>query len=368
MPIDPSIPLGFKGVDVGELLANQQNNELRKLQLQEARMKIENARAEKDAYGQIFGGMSANSTGGPFTAPSAQSLGALARVDPQAAMQVKKYFDGLDEDSRKRQTDKWKAAAPTLLRLKQVPYEQRGAILQNAAPILIANGWSPQELQTFDPTDQKVDALASAAMTVDQVISSNKLDWHPIGENGSFATDNMGNPVGAGNPFAPKPQQQQKPAGSLNDVFGALKQQESGNTPGKIGPRTRYGIPMGSTQMLPETAKEMAGKLGLPWQPELMTGTSPDAAAYQERLGRAYFDEGLSRYGGDIEKALMYYHGGPDERKWGPKTRTYARSVLARARAGANPDEIRAKAQAAIQAGADPQAVRARAAAMGVSL
>lgn len=39
-----------------------------------------------------------------------------------------------------------------------------------------------------------------------------------------------------------------------------------------------------------------------------------------------YLAEGLRKYG-DPEKALMYYHGGPDESKWGEKTAAYPRTV-----------------------------------------
>lgn len=115
-----------------------------------------------------------------------------------------------------------------------------------------------------------------------------------------------------------------------DDIFKALIQQESGGRGDAVGPQTPYGRALGSTQMLPETAKGMADKLGLPWQPELMTGTSQQAMQYQETLGRAYLQEGLQRYGGDPEKALKYYHGGPDERLWGPKTEAYAAAVLGR--------------------------------------
>lgn len=80
------------------------------------------------------------------------------------------------------------------------------------------------------------------------------------------------------------------------------------------------------------TGKEMAAKLGLPWRPDLMRGTTDEAAEYQRRIGLTYLQEGLARFGGDERKALMYYHGGPDQRKWGPKTRAYAESVLRRTR------------------------------------
>lgn len=81
--------------------------------------------------------------------------------------------------------------------------------------------------------------------------------------------------------------------------------------------------------MLPETAREMAAKVGLPFRPELLTGTSRTAAEYQKRLGKAYFEEGLAKTG-NLRDALHYYHGGPDRSLWGPKTRSYANSVLAR--------------------------------------
>lgn len=106
-------------------------------------------------------------------------------------------------------------------------------------------------------------------------------------------------------------------------------QQESGGRPGAIGPQTPYGRAQGMSQMLPATAREMAGRLGLPWRPELMTGTTPEAATYQRRLGEAYFDEGL-RKTGNMQDALRYYHGGPNRRLWGPRTNQYVRDVLAR--------------------------------------
>lgn len=95
---------------------------------------------------------------------------------------------------------------------------------------------------------------------------------------------------------------------------------------------TKYGQPLGMTQLLPETAREMAGRLGLPFRENLLRGKSPEAAEYQKRLGRAYFEQGLKAHGGDLRKGLMYYHGGPDQRLWGPKTRRYADSVISRMR------------------------------------
>ena len=124
--------------------------------------------------------------------------------------------------------------------------------------------------------------------------------------------------------------------GRADRVWNAAIQQESSGRPGVLGPPTRYGRAQGLTQMLPATAREMAGKRGLPWRPELMTGTTPEAAQYQERLGRAYFDEGLRKYGGDPAKALAYYHSGPNERLWGPKTQAHVNAVFGRVRGDGN--------------------------------
>ena len=116
---------------------------------------------------------------------------------------------------------------------------------------------------------------------------------------------------------------------AFQGAFDALIEQESGGRPGAVGPQTKYGRALGMTQMLPDTAREMAAKVGLPFRPDLLRGTSPQAAEYQKRLGRAYFEEGLAKTG-NLRDALHYYHGGPDRSLWGPKTKAYAASVMRR--------------------------------------
>lgn len=86
---------------------------------------------------------------------------------------------------------------------------------------------------------------------------------------------------------------------------------------------------MGSTQMLPNTAHQMAQKLGLPFRPDLLRSNSPEALQYQHRLGEAYLQQGMEETG-NLRDALHYYHGGPDRRQWGPKTHAYADSILRR--------------------------------------
>lgn len=114
-----------------------------------------------------------------------------------------------------------------------------------------------------------------------------------------------------------------------SDVFGALLQQESGGTPGAVGPQTKWGRALGIAQLLPDTAKGVAAKLGVPFRPDLLTAKTPEGARYQAALGEAYFNEGLAKTG-NVRDALHYYHGGPNRQQWGPKTRAYANQVLGR--------------------------------------
>ena len=81
--------------------------------------------------------------------------------------------------------------------------------------------------------------------------------------------------------------------------------------------------------MLPDTAKEMAAKIGVPYRPDLLHSNDPAALDYQHRLGAAYLQEGLDRTG-NVRDALRYYHGGPNRRLWGPKTNAYAEAILGR--------------------------------------
>jgi soluble lytic murein transglycosylase-like protein len=105
----------------------------------------------------------------------------------------------------------------------------------------------------------------------------------------------------------------------------ALIHQESGGEGTAVSPKGA----LGSTQMLPATAKEMALKLKLPFRPDMLKSNDPAALRYQRILGEAYLKQGLDETG-NLRDALRYYHGGPDRSIWGPLTNAYADAVLAR--------------------------------------
>lgn len=119
-------------------------------------------------------------------------------------------------------------------------------------------------------------------------------------------------------------------------VMPSLIRQESGGRAGVLGPQTKWGRAEGQTQMLPATAAATAKRIGVAWRPELMTGTSPEAADYQASLGQAYLEEGLAQTG-NLPDALRYYHGGPDRKQWGPKTEAYQASIMAKSGLGGQP-------------------------------
>jgi soluble lytic murein transglycosylase-like protein len=101
----------------------------------------------------------------------------------------------------------------------------------------------------------------------------------------------------------------------------------------------RYGVAnaegsgaMGVGQVMPATGATLARRMGLPWRPDLMAGTSQEARQYQDAITEAAAREAWQASGGDLRRAAMYYHGGSNERGWGPKTRRYADEVLTKLR------------------------------------
>jgi len=114
-----------------------------------------------------------------------------------------------------------------------------------------------------------------------------------------------------------------------DEILPHLIQQESGGRVGVAGPQTRYGQANGLTQVLPDTAKGVAKRLGVPYRDDLMRGRDENAANYQRAIGQGYLEEALSKTG-NVADALRYYHGGPNRRLWGRKTNAYADNILRR--------------------------------------
>jgi hypothetical protein len=89
----------------------------------------------------------------------------------------------------------------------------------------------------------------------------------------------------------------------FGDVWKALIQQESGGRQSAVSPKGAIGV----AQVMPDTAPEAARLAGLPFDEQRYRND----AAYNEALGRAYFEKQLADFGGDYAKALAAYNGGP---------------------------------------------------------
>lgn len=325
---------------LGQAQARQQSiqNDAYKLQTMQRQDAMRPQIAQQVQAGDYSGAAGAAAAGGDFDYASA-----ISKIGADKYKQLGEQADVMGSIA---------------LQLRGLPPEARRNALIASVPALRARGFSPDELRNADLSDGSLDGYIATAQTVKDVLGQqmdaarfgetqrhnqameSKPRWQFDSESGSWLQE-PGTGAGYAGPST-VPQQGgggqasvgAAPGLTPDAAFERLIQVESGGRPGAVGPQTQYGQAIGMTQMLPATAQEMARKLGLPWRPDLLSGKSQEAAQYQRQLGRAYFDEGLQRYGGDIGMAARYYHGGPNQKLWGPKTEEYARKV---AGAGAPP-------------------------------
>lgn len=109
-----------------------------------------------------------------------------------------------------------------------------------------------------------------------------------------------------------------KRAGVPRELLAALVKQESGGNPNAVNSETGA---TGLGQLMPTTAKELG----------VTDRTDPE----QSLRGAAdYLAQGYKKYPDDPRKALMYYYGGPNEKKWGPRTQAYPDQVLRHIKSG----------------------------------
>src|SRR5262249_49707049 len=96
--------------------------------------------------------------------------------------------------------------------------------------------------------------------------------------------------------------------------YDAIAMTESGNRQfddaGNVirGPKTSNGArAVGAFQIMPATGPEAARLAGEKWDPQRLE----DDAAYNARLGRAYIDDQLKKFGGNIPAVAAAYNMGP---------------------------------------------------------
>jgi hypothetical protein len=87
---------------------------------------------------------------------------------------------------------------------------------------------------------------------------------------------------------------------------------------GRDALQSEGGFPQGAEglmQLMPDTAKGL--------------GVDPFAAPQAIDGAGRLWAQNLKASGGDIDRAAMMYHGGPDTRQWGPKTHAYPQKLAA---------------------------------------
>lgn len=162
-----------------------------------------------------------------------------------------------------------------------------------------------------------------------------KMNFIPDGQGGGnwYAVPSLPSGTPPSAPVGPiTPIDDPAPADVPPAGYGTFKSAVIGQESGG-----RYGVPnaegsgaMGVGQVMPGTARVLAGRLGLPYRPELLGGTDPTARGYQDQITDAAVREAWQAGGGNPEIAAKYYYGGSNRRKWGPKTRRYATNILSR--------------------------------------
>lgn len=87
---------------------------------------------------------------------------------------------------------------------------------------------------------------------------------------------------------------------------------------------------LGRYQIMPDTGRALAKRVGVAWNPAMMTRDDPASRRYQDALGNAAIQEAIDYGQGDPMKVFGYYYGGSDTRRWGPKTRQYQQDMMGR--------------------------------------
>jgi hypothetical protein len=86
-------------------------------------------------------------------------------------------------------------------------------------------------------------------------------------------------------------------------LISAVVARESGGNAGAVSPKGAVGL----MQLMPDTAREVAGEMGLEFDQEKLGKD----AGYNKALGSRYLSNMLARYGGNQTLALAAYNAGP---------------------------------------------------------
>lgn len=152
----------------GELVAGRDQEMSRRnaLAIQQQQMQ-QNAMAQQQALNtrSAMAGAASLANAGEFDAAEKQyGLGA-------GNLEVHAALSKLSDEHRALVRSRFAAAAPIAIQALQEPdMGKRAALVQAAAPMLVQNGWKPEEIAQFQPTDQALSGIINNARTTEDAL------------------------------------------------------------------------------------------------------------------------------------------------------------------------------------------------------
>ena len=337
-----------------------------------ARAKVQRDNAARNALSSYIMNRSGNATdatvapSGTGTAPAAApAVGGdsgwttLVQADPEKALAVKKQLDDMSDGDRVALQKQYSSAAPLAYQALKLPYEQRKAYIESVKPELGAAGWTADKVDAFDPTDANLGGIVQSAMTLDQAMGRDKVDYREVMPGARLVPfDATGRPLtsDAGQAQTPSPPTSGD-AGGANNNPGALRK------PGSMEFQS-FATPQQGVKAQEALLGRYMGR-GLNNVANIVETYAP-----RQSRGGDNTDAQVNNYIGYVAQRLGVNPQDALSPTMVPKLAQAMREFETghRANNALSAASIREHAQEAIAAGADPAAVKARAASMGVSL
>jgi hypothetical protein len=133
--------------------------------------------------------------------------GAGAVAAKSGDLDLMRTIQGLSQEQRQQAAARSQALGGLYVQARQMPYEQRRQFIASVRDRLINEiGIPPDQIDSYDPTDQRLDADIATGMTMAQALEQNSIHWQTIPGVGAFATDGRGMPTVPGQQGQPAPQ------------------------------------------------------------------------------------------------------------------------------------------------------------------
>lgn len=105
-----------------------------------------------------------------------EALRGLMVVDIEGATKLIEAFSKMDKAELDRHKAKNEALGQVAAYLSNIPMQRRGAELRRVAPQLMAAGWTPDELNNANLTNEGLSSYQALAMDVDKIIDNARSD------------------------------------------------------------------------------------------------------------------------------------------------------------------------------------------------